>query len=454
MSDKEENLVPTQDAEGEAIHYEFDETFQEGILSLALRDSSFLRRSVHLLKPEHFSTEAYATVCQIALNFYKKYHTAIDRTALKQVCKEAIEAKIIRDEVRPEVLGLMKQIYSEGIPSKETFEGHLADWARKQAVTNAIYKSVSFLEKGDYSRIEQSIKKALNIGIEESGQDYDYYKEIENRTALRKSVEAGEVVERGITTGVFALDGRLYHKGWGRKELSIIMGGAKAGKSMSLLYFARKASEKGFRVLYVTLEVSGDIIAERLDACVANVAIRDLGSSLREVDSKVAEAGTKSGQLMIKEYPSGTLNPGTLRKLLEDYRNNRGMTFDLICLDYADLMRPDVMTRDNPIENSRNIYVDLRAIAFDFDCAMLTATQTNREGMKSKVAKMEHVSDDINKVRTADLLISINATDEEKANNEAVLYFAASRNQEGNFSIRVKQDMGKAQFITSVIGVE
>lgn len=89
-----------------------------------------------------------------------------------------------------------------------------------------------------------------------------------------------------------------------------------------------------------------------------------------------------------------------------------------------------------------------------FDCALLTATQSNREGVKAVVVKAEHVAEDFNKIRTADLVISINATEEERNNGEERLYFAASRNQESGFTVRVKQDMKKMQAIQSVIGVE
>ena len=88
------------------------------------------------------------------------------------------------------------------------------------------------------------------------------------------------------------------------------------------------------------------------------------------------------------------------------------------------------------------------------DAAVLTATQTNRDGFKSTVAKAEHVAEDFNKIRIADLVISINATEEERAVGEARLYFAASRNQETGFSIFIKQEIAKMKFITAILKVE
>ncbi|MGQ1699213.1 hypothetical protein ACT42I_18710 (plasmid) [Acinetobacter baumannii] len=125
----------------------------------------------------------------------------------------------------------------------------------------------------------------------------------------------------------------------------------------------------------------------------------------------------------------------------------------MIIVDYADLMRPDIRTND-PKENSRVIYVDLRAIAFEENVALLTATQTNREGFKSTVAKAEHVAEDFNKIRTADVAISINITEEERAKGQARLYFAASRNQEMGVTVVIKQNVSMMRFLEEVISVE
>lgn len=141
-----------------------------------------------------------------------------------------------------------------------------------------------------------------------------------------------------------------------------------------------------------------------------------------------------------------------LRRLLRRYAA-QGLRFDLIVIDYADIMAPDILSKE-PTENSKSVYLALRAIAQEEDAAMLSATQTNREGAKANVATMTTVAEDFNKIRIADLVISINSNDAEKAKNEARLYFAASRNQKGDFSIRVRQDMEKAIFISRILGIE
>jgi replicative DNA helicase len=127
--------------------------------------------------------------------------------------------------------------------------------------------------------------------------------------------------------------------------------------------------------------------------------------------------------------------------------------FDIVIVDYADIMAPDFRTQDT-IENSKSVYLALRALAAEENVAMLTATQGNREGSKAVVLKGEHVADDYNKVRTVDIMISINVSDEERANGEARLYFAASRNQEGGMTVFIKQDLSRMKFIASIVRIE
>ena len=130
-----------------------------------------------------------------------------------------------------------------------------------------------------------------------------------------------------------------------------------------------------------------------------------------------------------------------------------GIKFDLVVVDYADLMVP-TRTMDDVIENSKRIYIDLRGIAQAEDLAMLSATQTNREGMKAAVAKMTDISDDINKARTCDLLISINATADEVTNGIRRLYFAASRNQAADVTIKIQTALHRGKFIAKILAVE
>jgi intein/homing endonuclease len=242
---------------------------------------------------------------------------------------------------------------------------------------------------------------------------------------------------------------------------SFFANGLVSHNTTALINFAKSASLAGYNVLYVTLEVGAAIISDRLDACLSDTTMKDLLTKIHGVRERIEELQAKAGKLILHEYASGTMTPNMLRKLIERYKSPTWVDgemappikFDLIVADYADIMAPNFRTQD-AIENSKSVYVDLRAIAFEEDVAMLTATQTNRVGSIAAVAKAEHVAEDFNKVRTVDLMISINKTEEEARDGIARLYFAASRNQEAGFTIVIKQDLSMMQFVKSVLRVE
>lgn len=460
-----ESVIPVAEKDGKPIKYKFDEAFQKALVISALRDENFMRRANGLLLPQHFDSTALALSCKVAKDFYERYKTVLNDALVRTTLDDYIDKHIFTKEEVSEVIPILKEAYSPtvSLPPCDALIDHLVEFARSSAVTASIYESVELIDKRDWATIEKKLKEALSVGAEDEVKSYDYFEEIKKRTETRKDIESGILPPSGITTGCREFDECLYHKGWGRKELSLMMGTAKSGKSLSLLFFGQSACLKGYNVLYVTLEVSARIISDRIDACISDTSMKDLVSHSLTVQRKIESLRDKAvatrddikpqvGLFHIREYPSGTLKVSTLKRYLESMRE-KGVQYDLICLDYADLMAPEQRST-NITENFRTIYVDLRALAFEFNVAMLTATQTNREGSKSKVAEMEHVAEDFNKVRTADIVISINVSQEEREKGEARLYFVASRNSESGLTITVKQNVSKMQFITDVVKVE
>ena len=473
-----EEVIPTTSADGKPLKYDFEAPFQRALVTLALRDINFMRRADSLLYPQHFDSTVDAALCKIAKDYYAKYKAPLDYSMLAVVLKDYQKAKIFSDPELAEIGSALKTIYTNStvLPPAEPIIEHLSEFARSSAVTCAIMKSVDLIEKRDWEKIEKNLRDSLSVGAEDDSSVYDYFAEIDARTQVRDRESAGFLPPRGVTTGCRQLDEKLYRKGWGRKELSLIMAPAKGGKSMACIYFAKGALMHSYNVLYVTLEVATDIVSSRLDACITDTQMRELNAKSKEIKSKIESLAERlkeeaekekerakrdgekispskgMGLLHIKEYPSGSLKVSNLRRYLESART-KGVQYDLICVDYADLMAPEVKS-PNQIENFRQIYVDLRALAFEHNCAILTATQTNREGAKAKVAEMTHVAEDFNKIRTADIVISINASKEERLKGEARLYFVASRNQESGMTLKIKQDIPKMQFISGIIGWE
>lgn len=459
-----EEEAPVASAEDEFVEktFDYDEKFQSKIAALALRDDEFLRRTSHIIRPDFFENEGEARLVNIALEHFGKYQCAPDPISVAQIIKDQAAKKILKGESLRAVIDARKVLIALAVHDKEYVEDKVVEFARKQGMSRAILNSVEHLESGSFDKIETLIKEALTIGLNDDGYGFDYYATSRIRQIERIERLTGKVAPRGITSGNKELDNLLLHNGWGRKELTLFMGGPKSGKTQALINFARAATWAKANVLYVTLEVGANIIQDRMDAAVAGVVMKELAHKAASVADAVDRLAATSGKLIIHEYASGTFSPAMLRKLVERYKNpgrnpdgsaRPPIKFDMVVVDYADLMAPSHRTKD-PIENSKQIYTELRAIGFEENVAMLTATQTNREGHKSTVAKMDHVAEDFNKIRIADLVISINKTEEEAARNEARLYFAASRNQESGFTVVIRQNVAMMRFLESVVRVE
>lgn len=437
--------------------FDFDLGFQKKILGLYLRDGVFAAKVKDLLKPEYFVNDAHASLLAILQRFQKTFRALPDRSSFAELLRDEVAAKRLRKEQLVEVATLVGEIFSPAFTAEITnpgfVEAKVADFAKQRAIEEAMVASVGLLESGKVTRfsdIAEQMKKALAVGISQDGDRYDYFKEIDSRTTAREEIKAGKVIKTGISTGYTSIDAELYHMGWGRKELSCIMGPAKSGKSMSLGDFTKNASILGYNTLYVSLEVSKVIIANRLDAAISDTMMKDLNMNPMAVDAAVRKIGATSGALELRDAASGTFKPSHLQRMLERYRDE-GIIFDLVTVDYADIMAAEYPT-DRLQDNLRSIYIDLRALMHEWNVAGLTATQTNREGAKSLTGKATDVGDDFNKVRTVDILIGINATEAEVAAGEARLYWAASRNTRSGFTLKVKQNREKMQFINSVVG--
>lgn len=435
--------------------YSYDEAFQGKITALCMRDTTFMQRVDGLIRPEYFESYADGHLVSIANRYYQKFKKAPgDGSTWRHLIDADIAAKIIRPELRAAVAKRAIQLMGHDISDRDLVVEEVATFARHQAVSKAILDSVEHLDLRDFEKISQGLKKALDVGAASDVNVYDYAEELARRTNERIERAAGRLAPTGITTGYPEIDKVLYHKGWGRKELSVLMGAAKSGKTTALIDFAISAcgSVKRHNVMYVTLEVSKEIIGERLDARISNQMVIELGDHLHDVNKKVSDFMSRAGRFAIYEFPTGSMRVSDLRRLIEQDKA-RGILYDLVVVDYADLMQPERLT-DNSIENSKSVYVALRGLAMQENIAILTATQTNREGAKKTVATMTDIAEDFNKVRIADIIISINKTEEERKIGQARLFFAACRNQASGFSIRVEQDVDRMRFVKSVIGEE
>lgn len=445
--------MTTETDEDIGTGYEYDAPFQKKVVGLTLKDTVFVQRTDGLINPKFLENDADAFLVTMVQDFYGKYRKVPDFKSYPVLLKAAFADRKVPEPFQKEVIGSFKEAMKGSSADRDFIIDTIADFAKNKAIEMALLRSAELVGKKDYGTIEKLMRQALDVGANDAeASAYDYVDELKARTEYRKALLEGKIKPNGITTGIEDLDKHLYHHGWGRSELSCLMARAKFGKSMGLGDFGKNAWLAGYNVLIATCETSANIYADRIDANLSETAMDLLKHKPGIVEKLIREQAERTkAQLKIHDFPSGTLKVSQLRRLVQWYRQVKDIRFDLIVVDYADIMAAEHPT-GVPREDSRMIWIDLRALMQEEKCAGLTATQTNRAGAAATVATATDVAEDYNKVRTVDLMISGNATDAELAAGKARLHFAASRNQK-EMTLEIQQDRNTMRFLKRVLRV-
>ena len=310
-------------------------------------------------------------------------------------------------------------------------QGHI-DWfleefeqfTRIAELERAILKSADLLEKGDFGPVEKLIKDAVQISLtRDLGIDYFH----DPRARLLRLKESNGQVSTGWST----VDKYLYG-GFNRGELEIFSGGPGAGKSVVLQNLACNWIETGLNGIYVTLELSQDLTAMRLDSMLTGIGSREIFKNLDDVELKVAMLGKKSGRLKIKFLPAGsTVND--LRAYVRELMIQENYQIDFILVDYLDLMMPsgakvdlsDMFIKDKLLsEELRNFFIELNSLG-------VSASQLNRSSFDEIEFNLGNVAGGISKANSCDNMFGIFTTRTMKERGKIQFQFMKTRNSSG-----------------------
>lgn len=432
----------------------YDAAFQNKIVGHMLRDAPFMQRVEGLIDPAYFDAETHAYLADLANRHFTTYKDAPSAPIVIKQIRDAKDAKLIKDDFVDDLKAVLKIIYSAAfdLSNREYMVDEVAKFAKERAIESALERSIDIVDKkGEYGEIERLVKEAIATGANEGSGGMSYFDDVAARCKARVDRLAGTALTRGITSGHRELDDLLFHKGWGRKELVVLMGAAKAGKSMGLQHFAIQAARAGNKVLYITCENSAEVTCDRIDAAVAGVPMKDLDTSSVTIQTEVVAMSMKGGLIEVKEFPMGQCKVSDIRRVIRKFQA-KGVVFDMLVVDYADEMSAEKF-RSEERHNLKSIYTDLRALCTEENLAGMTATQSNRAGAKATTAVGTDVAEDFGKVRVADAFITINATEDEKKNNQLRLFLANMRNSEGGITLHCASDRSRMTFIKRVLKV-
>jgi replicative DNA helicase len=286
-------------------------------------------------------------------------------------------------------------------------DGHM-DWlmdefenfTRHKALERAIIESADLLEKKDYGQVESKIKEAVQISLTKD-LGTDYFEDPRARL-MRIKDKNGQ-----ISTGWPTLDRRLFG-GMNRGELNIFAGGSGAGKSLFLANLGVNWCLQGLNVLYLTLELSEDLVCMRVDAMTTGIGTKEIFKEIDDLEMKVKIIGKKAGNLQVKYMPSGK-TANDLRAYMKEYEIKTGKKIDVLLVDYLDLLMPQ-SRKISPADlfiKDKYVSEELRNLAVEKNCILVTASQLNRGAVEEVEFDHSHISGGLSKIQTADNVFGI-----------------------------------------------
>jgi archaellum biogenesis ATPase FlaH len=292
-------------------------------------------------------------------------------------------------------------------PIPDLNEGH-TDWfmsefenfTRRQELSRAILKSADLLEKGNYDPVEKLIKDAVQISLTKD-MGTDYFEDPRARL-MRLKGNNGQ-----ISTGWPSMDKRLFG-GMNRGELNIFAGGSGSGKSLFMQNLSLNWVLAGLNGIYLSLELSEDLCAMRLDSMLTSVPSKDIFRELDTVEMKVKVISKKAGNLWIKYMPAQS-NVNHFRAYIKELQVQHNVKPDFICVDYLDLVMP-VSAKVSPNDlfvKDKYVSEELRNLAKELNILLVTASQLNRSAVEEVEFDHSHISGGISKINTADNVFGI-----------------------------------------------
>lgn len=361
---------------------EYNTDLQRLFLEMLLQNTEAYVRLQNIYNPENFDRSLRASA-----KFIKEHVTEY--------------AAMPKAEQVLAVTGVeLKPIPDLGENHYDWFLSEFEQFTKRQELERAILQSADLIEKGDFTPVEKLIKDAVQISLtKDLGTDYF----ADPRTRLMKIRNSNGQVSTGWPT----LDRRLFG-GMNRGELNIFAGGSGSGKSLFMQNISINWITQGLNGVYVSLELSEELCAMRMDSMIANVSTKEIFKDLDTLEMKVKMAGKKSGNLRIKYMPAQS-NINQIRAYLKELEVQTNKAADFIMVDYLDLLMP-VSAKVSPNDlfvKDKYVSEELRNLAKEFNLLMITASQLNRSAVEEIEFDHSHISGGISKINTADNVFGI-----------------------------------------------
>ena len=390
------------------------------------------------MSPEYFEFPAHSRIYSAVKDYYLKYSLLPTDDFILQDLKKNLKPREDLSDFTDE-MEYINNLDTSCISNEDYFLDLVEDFAKREAMKQAIATSVSLIRDNKLDMVEDVVKKALLVNrTVDVGQDY--FTEYSSRWARQDA----QIKTDKFKTPLPDLDSSL-EGGLSRKELSMVVAPPGVGKSLFLVNQGVKSLVEGRKVLYISLEMSEDKIAQRFDSVttlISQARMKDASSKLSVKERlELFQESFPNSRLVIKEFPTTTASVNTLRSLLVQLKNYEDFVPDVLIIDYLELMRP---TKDiqHEYQAQQRTAEELRGLAMEANLLLWTATQTNRQARNVQIITDSELGDSYGKIRTCDFAISLNQSMEEFDNGKMRAFVMKSRNGKPRFIVPMSIDYG------------
>ena len=386
-----------------------NQTIERTALTNLICNEDYARKVLPFIKSNYFDEREEQIIFEEISNFVDKYQKIPTQTSLEI---EVGERKDLNETEHKKIVDIIKTLN----PMEVDFDwlvDHTEKFCKDKAIYNAIVDGIKIIDGKDSKRkpdaIPEILTDALSVSFDNSvGHDYiedaesrfDYYHRVEERIP-------------------FDLDffNKITKGGLPPKTLNIALAGTGVGKSLFMCHMAANCLSQGKNVLYITLEMAEERIAERIDANLMNVSMEDLQSLAKQMFTDKMSKITKKtkGKLIVKEYPTATAHSSHFRGLIKELAIKKSFRPDIIFIDYLNIC---ASSRFKGAQNVNSyMYVkaiaeELRGLAVETNVPIMSATQTTRSGFASTDVGLEDTSESFGLPATADLMFALISTEE------------------------------------------
>jgi replicative DNA helicase len=400
------------------------------ILSNLVYDEQYCRKVIPFIRTDYFSERKEAILSKIIVEFFTKYN--------KPLTKEILSIEVgnrtdINDKELAEINNYVDTMTHEEVNETWMLE-QTEKFCKDKAVYNAILHSIRIIDGGDKVNTKDSIPSILSdalaisfdnhVGhdyIEDSDARYDYYHRIEEKVP-------------------FDLDmfNKITKGGLSKKTLNIVLAGTGVGKSLFMCHVAAGVLTQGKNVLYITMEMAEERIAERIDANLLNLTMDELKVIDKDIfDNRIKKISSKTqGKLIVKEYPTAGAHAGHFRALLEELKLKREFLPDIIFIDYLNICASQRMKQGGSINSYtyiKSIAEELRGLAVEYNVPIVSATQTTRSGFTNSDPGLEDTSESFGLPATADLMFALVSNEELEQLNQIIVKQLKNRYNDPSF---------------------